>query len=128
MTREIGDDKQEIANLFADMGRGRAARFCWKFGGDLFRLFSNLVEDETRIGPIETDPTCFVLQLHGAGQCGQGERRAVQRACRRIRIRAGEFASRCARFLLLRLDGAPLRRNCVGVGGRRHCRTHGDGA
>ena len=73
---EVGHDEEEIAE-FLELPRRVA------FGLDQFaRLLDDLVEDLVGRGPVEADAGGAVLQFHRAGQGGQAQRHAVERAGR----------------------------------------------
>ena len=57
-----------------------AARAGVELGFDLVGFLADLGEHRARIVPVEADPAGLVLQLEGAGQRGQGDRHAGERA------------------------------------------------
>ena len=105
MTRKIGDDEQQIANLLFKRRRSLGAG-SGEFRGDFLGFLANLAKNVLRVVPVEADRGRLLLQLEGAGQRGQGERHAVKQTGRRRAL---------LRRLLARFDCAPLRGHAVGV-------------
>src|SRR5713226_1816678 len=66
----------EIADLAGEFFR----RALVERGLDLVRLFSNLRQHRARIVPVEPDLAGLLLQLEGAGERGEGDRHARERA------------------------------------------------
>ena len=82
VTRKIGDDEQQIADLLFKRRRSVDAR-TREFRGDFLGFLANLAKNLLRVVPIEADRGRLLLQLEGARQRGQGERHAVKQTGRR---------------------------------------------
>ncbi len=98
MAREIGHRKEQIADLFARVGRVALGQGAF----DLVGLFADFGQHRARVMPIETDRRGLALQLDGAGEAGKGKRHIRQQARRfgRLILRFGSGGA--ARRLFLR--------------------------
>ena len=72
--------------------RRRICRIFLKRLFDFVRLFANFAQHGARIVPVEADPARLGLQLERAGQRGQGDRHAGERALAGRLARRGLFA------------------------------------
>ena len=78
MAGQVDHGKQQIA----DLGRGLVAVAGSDLGFDLVAFLADLGQHRQRIVPVEADLAGLVLQLQRAGEGGQGDRHAGQRAGR----------------------------------------------
>ena len=58
--------------------RDRGAGLRVERGFDFGRFFADFVEHKPHVVPVEADGRCLVLQFHGAGQTGQGNRNVAE--------------------------------------------------